>query len=261
MDDKCFCCGKELFFFGSNDHVFKSYNGNVFCDCCLNELKNNEPRYKITIDIFDGSSIIINVSPKTATFKSCFTQVAKRFQQERITVDTHSLMLHGRNMTYAAGSRENNVFVSGLRNHDKLDLIRNDPVRLKITKLNGEVLEISELIGNSVCSVRFAIEKKYKIPESLQILCMGNEQLQIDKTLYHYDISNASNNVLSLVVKEDNTFTLEYLMLMKECCSEYHKTHTILNIGEFQNFVLQRAIEQGIQVLKHNYNKPTSQNE
>ena len=261
MDNKCFCCDEELFFFRNDGRVFKSYNGNVYCDCCLNELKNNESRYKITVNIFGGSSININVSPKTATFKSCFTQIAKRIKNERITVDTHSLMLHGRNMTYTADSRECNVFVDGLRNYDKLDLIRNDPVRLKITKLNGEVLEISELISNSVCSVKFAIQDQYRIPESLQILCLGKEQLQCDKALYYYGISNHTNNVLSLVIEEDATFTPEYLMLMKECASEYNKKHKMWNIGEFQNFVMQSAIEQNIQVLKHNYNNSTSQNE
>ena len=67
MDDRCFYCGKELFFFCSDERIFKSYSKNIVCDCCLNEIKNNEPRYTITTDIFDGSSIVINVSPKTAT--------------------------------------------------------------------------------------------------------------------------------------------------------------------------------------------------
>ena len=78
--DRCFCCGKDLFFFCGDGHIFKSYNKNIYCDCCLNQMKNNEPQYKITTDTCDGSSFMTTVSPKTATFKSCLRQVAKKFK-------------------------------------------------------------------------------------------------------------------------------------------------------------------------------------
>ena len=159
--DRCFSCGKDLYFFCGDDHIFKSYNENMYCDCCLNKIKN-EPRYKITIDTFDGSSFMITVSPKTATFKSCFRQVAKKFKKERIAANTHSLMLHGSNMTYMIVRQESNAFVNDLRNNDKLYLIRNDQVELKINTLGGKSLEINEVIGNSVCSVNFAFERNIR---------------------------------------------------------------------------------------------------
>ena len=77
-----FSCGKFLFF-GGDGRIFKSYNKKHDCDCCLNEIKLNEPWYNITIDTFDGSPFLITVSPNLATFTSLFKQVAKKFKKNK----------------------------------------------------------------------------------------------------------------------------------------------------------------------------------
>ena len=106
---------------------------------------------------------------------------------------------------------------------------------------------------DSVCGVMFEIERLYKIPHGLQTLILGDIQLNSSKVLYYYDISNENNNTLTLIIKQHDTFTSEYLMIMKEQADDYTKKNNgYFNIAEFQNLVLQKAIEQGIDPLIRN---------
>ena len=131
-----------------------------------------------------------------------------------------------------------------------LKTIKNDVVNLKINKLNGDTLLINKSIEDTVCGVMFEIEKKYRIPEGLQTLFLNDIELDIGKTLFYYDISNTNNNTLSLIVKQDKTFTSEFLILMKEHAFEYSKTHNHFNINEFQQLTLQKALDNGIDPLR-----------
>ena len=242
----CIKCNKRVFSDESN-----IYCNNIYCEKCLNIIKKTEPTYKINIIIFDGTNIDINIKPKKATFESIMKQIQdKIFKKESISHETHSLILNGNNMTRTELPRIYNAFVNGLRNNDKLYLIKNDVVNLKINKLNGDTLLINKSIEDIVCGVMFEIEKKYRIPEGLQTLFLNDIELDIGKTLFYYDISNTNNNTLSLIVKQDKTFTSEFLMLMKENAFEYSKTHNHFNINEFQQLTLQKALDNGIDPLR-----------
>lgn len=238
--ETCYMCEKEF---------FVNYDNQLWCNKCLHIIKKQQPTYNIDIISFDGATFQINVVPKVATFNTILKQIQKKCKNLTLLHTTHSLILKGKNVTRTESPRLDNVFVEGLRDNDKLYLIKNDSVELRLKLISGKTLSIDTTIEDTVCGLTFAIESKYKIYESLQVLFLGEQKLCSSKTLFYYGISSKTNNELSLVIKQHELFTNEYLIHMKESAFEHTNNNTHFNISVFQEQVLKTANEKGIQPL------------
>ena len=183
----CVQCEKRFF----TEHEYQ-----IYCDSCIKEVIEKEPNYNISVHVYNGLILNMEIGTKKATFKSIFKQIQKEMK-EPIHLKTHSIILNGKNKTQEI-FEYNNCVIEGLRNHDNLYLIKNEPVKLSIMTLDGKELIIDTHTYRHVCFVCSLIDNKYQINDHKQELILGETILDKSKTLSYYNISN-DNNKLSII--------------------------------------------------------------